>query len=165
MRDFRRAFSLIEVVVVVSVVALLSGVLLLQVSRSSTVNDDAVAKASLVVFQKIQENRMHDSDTPLDAPAILAGSYDRGGVGFDLTESTSPSTVAVLVSGSVTIGAARSGNDCWGLRMDFNPTSLSPLQLWLIAVDQPFCLPSLFTDVTVPTDGSGLTPSRPSLLD
>lgn len=160
----RRAFTLIEAVVVLAVIAILSSVVVLRLTGSADPASDAAAKSSLVVFQQIEQGAQRSAAVPLDATAIASGSFDRASVTFTANASTTSSEVSVAVDGTVVIGAASAGADCWALRLDFAPTPSSPLQWWFLDEDVESCTPSLFSAAAFPVDGTGQGPNRPSVL-
>jgi prepilin-type N-terminal cleavage/methylation domain-containing protein len=160
----RRGFSLIEALVALAIITLLSTIVVLRLTGTADSGEDMAAKSSLVVFQQLQETAFQVGPAPLDALTLQTGEYDRGSVSFTLESSAAASQVAVLVDGSTVIGVAESGTSCWALRMDFVPSSTSPLQWWLLAENVTSCTPSAFTDAPLPVDGSGQNPNSPTIL-
>ena len=159
-----RAFSLIEAVIVLAVIAILTSIVVLRLSGSADPGADAAAKSSLVVFQQIEQRAQRGSSTPVDAAQIAAGNYDRGSVGFVSGASTGSSEVSVVVDGTVVIGAATAGADCWALRLDFAPTPTSPMQWWFLDENVESCVASSFSTAAFPDDGTGQSPSLPTVI-
>jgi type II secretory pathway pseudopilin PulG len=161
----RRGFTLVEAAVVFAVLVVISGVLLLRIADSADPRNDAAAKASLQVFQQAQLEAGRDAADPLSAVALTAASdVDKGAVTFVDGASSSVSEVGVLVSGSVVSGVARSGRDCWMLRLDLDPSPSSPPTWWFLQEDVEVCDATGFGPLSFPSDGSGQSPNEPTLL-
>lgn len=161
----RRGFTLVESAVVFAVLVILSGVLLLRLSRSADPRNDAAAKSSLHVFQTIQLEASRSGGVPLDAPSIVAATdLDRGSVVFVEGASTGVTEVGVAVTGSAVTGVALSGSDCWMLRIDLEPSPTSPPSWWFLSEGVESCEPSAFGSLVFPDDGSGQSPNEPTIL-
>jgi prepilin-type N-terminal cleavage/methylation domain-containing protein len=164
-RSATRAFGLIELVVVLAVVLVLSTALIFRSGLSTSPADDAIAKASLLTFVQIQEEAFLRDVPPFTATDITSGDVDRGSTQFTALASTAASTVSVAVSGSVTAGAALTGaGDCWAVRLDADPTPTSPLSWWFLDEAATGCDATSFLTPTFPEDGTGDSPSSPSVL-
>jgi hypothetical protein len=154
-----------ELVIVMAVVVVLSSVAILRFSGSASPSVDVSAKASLVTFQELQFSHSRSSRVPLSASAISSGEYDRGVVTFADDASTAAEMVGVTVTGSLVVGVAASGYDCWALRMDLSPSPASPPLWWFIAENVESCTTDIFANPDFPTDGSGQSPNTPSIID
>ena len=163
-RPSRPGFSLVELAVTLTVIAGLSALLVFWFSSTRSPQLDAAAKTSLISFSRIQEDAFRRDGAPASAAEILAGSFDRGDVTFTADPSDGASVVSVVVADSVVVGAARSGDDCWGLRLDTRPSASSPRSWWFVAVSAPTCTGALFESVTFPGDGTGASPDAPTIL-
>lgn len=160
-----RGFSLVELAVTLTITATLSGLLVFWFSGNRDPGKDSEAKAALVAFSTLQDDALRRGEDPLDAATLNTGPYDRGTTRFTATTSTEPQEVAViLIENEVVIGAAAAGLDCWGVRLDFTPSSTSPRSWWFVAIDEPVCSPALFEDAAFPADGTGQRPSKPTIL-
>lgn len=160
----RSGFSLVELAVTLTVIAALSALLVFWFSSARAPQLDAAAKTALITFSRIEEDSFRRDAAPVDAAAITTGAFDRGDITFTTDPSDSGSVVSVTVSDSVVIGAARAGDDCWGLRLDVRPSAGSPRAWWFVAVAAPVCDSTLFDSVTFPADGTGATPDTPTIL-
>lgn len=164
-RGARRGFTLVESAVVFAVLVVLSGVLLLRLANSADPRNDAAAKSSLQVFQTVQLEAMRSGGAPLDASAVMAASnLDRGSVLFVDGASTDVTEVGVTVASTVVTGVALSGNDCWMLRLDFEPSPASPPSWWFLSEGVASCDLAAFGVLTFPDDGSGQSPNEPTIL-
>lgn len=164
-RGARRGFTLVESAVVFAVLVVLSGMVLLRISKSADPRNDAAAKSSLQVFQTIQLEAARAGGVPLAASAISSATdLDRGSVTFVDDVSTGVTEVGVAVSSSVVSGVARSGDDCWMLRLDLEPSPSSPPSWWFLVEGVASCDAASFGTLVFPDDGSGQSPNAPTIL-
>lgn len=159
-----RGFSLVELAVTLTVIAALSSLLVFWFASSRSPQLDAAAKASLVVFSRIEEDAFRRDGEPIDANEILVGSFDRGDVTFTDGTSDGVAFVSVYVDGSVVSGAVLAGGDCWGLRLDMRPSASSPRSWWFVDVAASSCTGSVFASPAFPGDGTGVDPGTPTVL-
>jgi prepilin-type N-terminal cleavage/methylation domain-containing protein len=163
-RPVNKGFSLVELAVTLTVVAALSSLLVFWFASSRSPQLDAAAKASLVVFSRVEEDAFRRDGEPVDATEILNGAFDRGEVSFTAAASDGVSVVSVYVDGSVVSGAVLAGGDCWGLRLDMRPSASSPRSWWFVDVASSSCTGSAFTSPAFPADGTGTDPGTPTVL-
>jgi len=162
----KKAFSLVELAVTLTVTATLSALMVLWFSANRDSGGDAEAKASLTTFVTLQEDSFRRGGQPLTAAELTGGDYDRGSTTFTAGASDAPDTVSITTPGDgVVIGAAQAGADCWGVRLDFTPVSGSPRTWWYVAINAASCDATAFTGGGFPGDGTGQRPSKPTLLD
>lgn len=161
----RRAFSLVELAVTLTVTATLSALLVFWFSANRDTGEDARAKSALVTFVTLQDDAFRRGSGPLTATDIINGDYDRGTTTFTAEPSDDSAEVAVTVGGDgVVTGSAKAGADCWGVRLDFTPTSGSPRAWWYVSIGAASCDATAFAGAGFPSDGTGQRPSKPTLL-
>lgn len=160
----RAGFTLVEGAVVFAVLIVLSGIVLLRISGSADPRNDSAAKASLVAFQDAQLVSLRAGNAPLDADDVAAASSGSS-VTFVETTSGGFDEVGVSVDGTIVTGVARSGSDCWMLRLEFEPSPSSPPSWWFLVEGVESCSPAAFGALVFPSDGSGQDPNSPTILD
>jgi type II secretory pathway pseudopilin PulG len=162
-RPFRGGFTLVEGAVVFAVLVVLSGIVLLRMSGSADPRNDSGAKAALAAFQDVQLDAYRKGDDPLDAAAASA-AFSGSAVTFTGSVSAGVNEVGVAVVSSVVTGVARSGDDCWMLRLEFEPSPSSPPSWWFLLEGVETCEAGSFPVLSFPSDGSGRSPNRPTIL-
>ena len=165
----RRGFTLVEAAVVFAVLVVLSSLVLLRLAGSADPRNDAAAKASLQVFQEVQLQSARKGGVPLSASAVVSDpSTDTGSTTFVDDVSTGVTEVGVAVDPSavsVVSGVVRSGDDCWMLRLDFDPSPISPPSWWFLLEGVAVCEADAFGVLAFPDDGSGQSPNSPTFVD
>lgn len=156
----RRAFSTLESVLVL---ALLAGLALVLVprfaSQSSPAGAEAAARASLATFLTV-ENAVFERDGAFSVdPSVLATFGADLSFVTDPAESTGAQTVSITAT-AMTAAAAVSAGDgvCWYVRTSFAaPAGTEPV-LWAVDDSAESCRASNVLEV-VSVDGTGASPS------
>jgi len=161
----RRGFTLVESAVVFAVLVVLSGAVLLRLAGSADPRNDAAAKSSLQVFQQVQLEAPRSAGSPMAAADVMAADgLDLGSVSFVAGSSSGVSEVGVLVASSVVTGVVRSGDDCWMLRLDLDPSPVSPPSWWFLKEGVSVCDAAEFGSPVFPDDGTGQSPNSPTFV-
>lgn len=161
-RSRRRAFSLIEIVGVVVLVAVLSLAAFATFSGSTKPGGDTEAKASLVLFAEAQTTSFVSDGTPASLDELSSGD---AGVVWVSGVSTSSDTVSVIVSGTASGAAASNGNgSCWLLRLDTEPGPTSEPEIWAVG-DDVSCVGATALALTASGGALGRNPNNPQVIE
>lgn len=161
LRRGRRGFSIVEAVVVTTLVSTVAAASLVWFSAASQPDTDTAAKAALVAFTEAQNQAFREGSAVLTASDLASRDFAHT---YVTTSSTGPQVVSVTTSGTLAFAAvAAGGGSCWMVRFDAAPADGSSPLVWYIDQTEP-CTASAVASLPVPTDGSGTTPGDPVTL-
>lgn len=129
-----RGYSILEAAVTVATISLLVLVTTLSL-QTATVNEDALAKASILTVEELQHRSQQLNGTFVSALEIMNGSTPLNSVQAIATQSTMYDKVSVLVAADGVTLAARAMNDCWVLKIISQPTPTSLASTWFLVED------------------------------
>lgn len=129
-----RGYSILEAAAAIAAISLIVLVTTLSL-RTATVNEDALAKASILTIEGLQQRSRQLNGTYVSALEITNGSTPLNSVNAVATQSTMYDKVSVLVTTDGVTLAARAKNDCWVLKIISQPTPTSLATTWFLVED------------------------------
>lgn len=129
-----RGYSILEAAVAVAAISLIILVTTLSL-RTATVNEDALAKVSILTIEGLQHRSQQLNGTYVSALEIMNGSTPLNSVKAVAAQSTMYDKVSVLVTADGVTLAAKAKNDCWVLKIISQPTSTSLANTWFLVSD------------------------------
>lgn len=123
-----------EAAVAVATISLI--VLITTVSlRTATVNEDALAKVSLLTISGVQDRSQQINGVYISAQDIMGSSTPLNSVTAVDSQSTTYDQVSVAVTPDGVTLAAKAKKDCWLLRIVDQPTAARLAETWFLVQD------------------------------
>lgn len=158
----RRAYTVLESVVVLGLIALVGSAAFVMLGSGSSAGEAAAARASLLQVLKLQTVA---GDAPTADIATLT-ALDPGRQ-YTVENSTGTDVVSLTVEGTSQLAAAvYDGADCWMLLRDFASTTAAGREIWVVEQGNSDCNATRALEVATPDETSdvGRSAKRPRLI-
>jgi len=133
-RFIQKGYSVLEASVAVGVISLIILVTTMSL-RTTTVNEDALAKSSITTIEEVQHRSMRLNGTYASAADVMNSSTPLNGVTAVSAESGRYDAVSVFADQDSVTLAAKAKKDCWILKLTEQPTPTTLARTWFLVRD------------------------------